>query len=95
MSLMLKTLIAPYRHDSIALTRLPVRLWGQAITANVVSRSIGLVLRGGVIVTGLLTELFTALGSVVFLIAWYLLPLLLVGSVFYGLFLLVTPGGRL
>lgn len=84
-SLLTKTLIAPYRHDSVAISQLPLSQWGQAIVTNFASRAIGFVVRSFVIGVGLLTIVIVGIGSVIFTIAWYLLPILLVASIVYGL----------
>ncbi len=85
---LLKTLIDPWRHDQVGLSRLPLSAWSQAILNNIVSRFIGLMVRGSVILAGLVVLFFLAVGGFLALIIWYALPLLLVGSMVYGLMLI-------
>lgn len=82
--LLAKTLLAPYRHDTVDLRRLPIRFWAQAIGSNLVSRGIGFILRFFVISAGFLTIAVCGIASVLFLLLWYILPLLLIMSVVYG-----------
>ena len=87
--LLTKTLFSPWRHDAVDMSRLPIRFWGQAIAANLISRTIGFFVRAGVIVSGCLFIFVTSIGAVIFIISWYLLPVLMIVSVIYGISLIV------
>lgn len=89
--LLSKTLFSPWRHDSVDMSRLPIRYWGQAIGANLISRSIGFVVRSGVIVSGCVFIFVTGIGSVIFIMSWYLLPIIMAASLMYG-FMLIVQG---
>lgn len=88
-SLLASTLINPWRHDTVDLQRLPIRMWGQAIINNVVSRFIGLTLRLSVIFAGMVALGIIMIGSLLFMLAWYGLPLLLIASMVYGATLMI------
>lgn len=90
-SLMFQTLTAPWRQDTIPLTRIPARYWSQAILSNAVSRTIGFFVRFSVIIAGCLTLFVINLGFLLFMVTWYLLPILLVLSIAFG-FRLLTGG---
>jgi hypothetical protein len=90
--LLLATLFAPWRRDAIALDRLPIRYWTQAIMNNVVSRLIGFVIRLGVIVAGTSVIVLASFAGIILIAAWYGLPLLLVASFIYGVTLLGGSG---
>lgn len=87
-SLLTRTLFAPYRHDAVDISKLPFSYWGRAIAENVVSRSVGFILRSFVISTGTVVLVSVGIGSILFLLGWFLLPFLLVSSIVYGLTLL-------
>ncbi len=92
MSLLGRTLFDPWRHDAIAMDRLPIRYWFQAILSNTTSRTIGFVIRFVTILSGLSAIFIWNLGLFIFLIAWYTLPILLIISVLYGFKLLGASG---
>ena len=60
----------------------------EALVFNMMSRVIGAVLRIFFIVTGLLIEIFIIFGGLIIFLGWIILPLLLIGSFFYGFGLL-------
>jgi hypothetical protein len=89
--LLMSTLFSPWRHDSVPLANLPMQYWAQAIGNNVVSRFIGFSVRFFTIILGLATLFLITLGTICFYALWYALPLLLLGSLYYGFML--TLGG--
>lgn len=91
--LLLTSLFAPWRRDTISLDRLPVRYWTQAILNNVVSRFIGFFIRLAVIVAGSCVLALALVAGVCIMVAWYGLPLLLIASFVYGVTLLGGSGG--
>lgn len=86
--LLIPTLFSPWRHDAIPLYRLPLNMWFQAIAQNSTSRLIGFSVRSFTILLGLFAISIYVVGSVVFLVAWYFLPILCLISIYYGLLLL-------
>lgn len=86
---LLKTLFEPWRHDAVSLVNLPLNLWFQAFVQNLISRTIGLIVRTITILSGIGFLFVFVLGSALFLIAWYLLPLLMIFSIMYGFQLLL------
>ncbi len=90
-SLLTSTLAAPWRHDSVDMSRLPIHYWFQAIVSNLVSRFVGLVVRSLVVGAGLAVMAVAAMGGIVLILAWYLLPVILLASFLYG-FQLILGG---
>lgn len=86
--LLVRTLADPWRHDAVAISRLPVRYWSQAILSNTVSRFVGIILRGVVIITGFIVMIGYAILAGIFIALWYFIPLILAGSFIYGFVLL-------
>jgi len=56
----------------------------EAFTFNVMSRVIGAILRTFFIIIGLLIEIFIFFSGLILFLGWIILPLLLIGSFFYG-----------
>lgn len=88
-SLLSKTLFYPWRHDTVDSSRLPVNQRFQVMSNNFISRFIGFTLRVWTIGIGFFSMAMVSLGTALFIIAWYLLPLLLLVSVGYGIKLIV------
>ncbi len=88
-SLLSKTLFDPWRHDQVDVSRLPLKDRLQAIGNNFISRFIGFTLRVWVIGIGFFLVAGIAFATFIFTLAWYILPVLLLVSIGYGLKLLV------
>ncbi len=86
------TLFDPWRHDQIDMSRLPLHLWFQAMTSNLASRFIGAIVRGVVILAGCVSLALVVLAGLALFLIWYLFPLLLLASMFYGVWLIVGGG---
>ncbi len=56
----------------------------EAFTFNMMSRIIGAILRLFFIFIGLLIEIFIIFAGLILFLGWIILPLLLIGSFFYG-----------
>lgn len=84
-SFLITTLFDPWRHDAVDMSRLPVRYWSQAILNNITSRFIGFTMRSATILVGVCAIGVSYIGTLLFVLGWYALPLLLVASMFYGL----------
>ncbi len=88
-SLLSKTLFDPWRHDEVDTSRLAVKDRFQALGQNLISRLIGFMLRSWAILTGYLMMGVIYIGTALFVLAWYLMPILLLLSIFYGLRLII------
>lgn len=72
---LLKTLFAPFRQDAVNVKGAPISLRLQVLGENIISRFLGLLIRGVLIIVGLVVVLLnTALGMVV-AVLWPTLPL--------------------
>lgn len=89
--LLTRTLFDPWRHDAVEVSRLPMTYWLQAFGRNLVSRGIGFCVRLATICAGLGIVCVFWVGTLVFLLAWYLLPLLMLLSILFG-FRLILGG---
>lgn len=87
--LLTQTLLDPWRHDAVDMSRLPIAYWGRAFMDNFVSRLIGFFLRFGVIVSGLIVMGVTFVFAAVYTVLWYLLPFILLASIFYGFSMII------
>ena len=87
-NLLITTLFDPWRHDATDISRLPIRYWAQAIISNGVSRLIGFTVRFFVILIGVIGIGLTGIAGGLFLLAWYILPVLMVVSVVFGFYLI-------
>lgn len=83
--LLLKTLFSPWRKHGYSYGKgFNLRRYFEAFSFNMVSRSMGFIMRSFLIVFGVFTEVFVFFaGGVVFLI-WIILPFFLILGVFYG-----------
>jgi hypothetical protein len=82
------SLFAPWRHDTVSLQNVSANLWGQVIIGNIVSRTIGFIVRLTTIMAGLIALLVWNIGSIFFLLSWYGLPIVMISSIIYGVRLL-------
>jgi hypothetical protein len=90
--LLFSTSTQPWRHDSVDITRVPIRFWPQVFINNVTSRMIGFVIRFSVIMLGCFCLFLFTLISIGLIIGWYLGPILLLYSAFYGVSIIVEGG---
>ena len=83
--LLLKTLFSHWRRYRYSYGRgFNLRRYFEAFSFNMISRVLGTLMRSVLIIFGLLTEILVILvGAIVFFI-WLILPLLLIGGIFYG-----------
>lgn len=56
----------------------------EAFTFNMISRTIGALMRSVLIILGLISEIFIIFTGLIIFLFWLFLPLLLVGGLFYG-----------
>jgi len=62
----------------------------EVFVSNLISRTIGFILRTFLILAGILFEIFIFILGILVLIIWYLLPLISIFLFFYGLSILFT-----
>lgn len=88
--LLLKTLFVPWRRTAWSYGKgFNARRFLEVFASNLISRILGAIVRSFVIFAGLITELaLIALGPLV-LLFWFVLPILIVFSFFYGIELLI------
>lgn len=89
-SLLFRTLFSHWRRYHISYGRgVDLRRYFEAFTFNVISRGLGAVVRTIFIVIGLIIELFILLGGGLVLLAWILLPVLMLIGLIFGAILVL------
>lgn len=84
--LLLKTLFSPWRRYQSSYGKgFDIGRFFEVFTFNTISRVMGFLMRAGLIVFGLLTEVVVVSAGLVILFAWLFLPLLILGSFYYGI----------
>ena len=90
MVLLLKTLFSPWRRYQWSQTGgFDIGKSLEALSSNLISRTIGAVIRSFIIIAGLIVEIVLIGISIVVFLGWIILPLLVLLSLFYGLRLLI------
>ena len=88
--LLLKTLFSPWkRYQWSHSGGFSIKKSMEDLASNLISRTIGAVLRGFIIVAGLVTEVALFGVGVRIFLGWMILPLLIIVSLFYGIRLLI------
>ena len=88
--ILLKTLIAPWRKYTWSYGRgFDIKRYLETAVSNLISRSIGLVIRVFLILIGLFVEILIILAGALLFFGWILLPFLLVGGLILGLKILL------
>ena len=88
--LLLKTLFAPWkRYEWSSNRKFDIKKSMEALASNLISRSLGALIRGFIIVVGLIVEVSLIGVSVLVFLGWMILPLLIIFSLFYGIRLLI------
>lgn len=84
-SILLKTLFSPWRRYIWSYGRgFDVKIYLEAALSNLISRSIGLIVRVFLIFTGLSVEIFIILAGIIIFFSWILLPAFLILGFYYG-----------
>ena len=83
-TLLLKTLFAPWKRDLRSTSRMPLDLIVRTIIENGISRGVGFVIRTFTIVLGLITALVTFIACVAMMLFWILAPALVVLVVYWS-----------
>ncbi len=78
MPLLLRTLFSPWKRITAGHRKFDLEDWAEAVTFNILSRIIGFIIRGVLIVMGLIGIALLTIGFALFLILWCLLPFALV-----------------
>ena len=88
--LLLKTLFAPWKRDITRKPRgLDLKKLFEYITFNLISRSIGFIIRFLTICVGILFFFFVAIAGAMFFIIWIFLPLIFIGLLILAIILLI------
>ncbi len=83
--LLLKTLFSHWRRYRYSYGRgFNLKRYFEAFSFNMISRILGTLMRSVLIVLGLLTEILVILAGAIVFFIWLILPLLLIGGIFYG-----------
>ena len=83
--LLLKTLFSHWRRYHYSYGRgFNLRRYFEAFSFNMISRVLGTLMRSVLIILGLLTEILVILAGAIVFFIWLILPLLLIGGIFYG-----------
>lgn len=84
-SLLFKTLFSPWRRYQMYCEKgfNPSQFF-ETFFSNLIFRSLGALIRSGLIIVGLIVQIFLLLVGVVFLAGWIFLPLILVSGLMFG-----------
>ena len=88
---LLSTLVSPWKRDITRSSRgFSFRAFFHTLAWNLISRAIGMVIRGAVILLGSAVALLTLVGGGVVYVLWFILPFLVFLGVVTGFVLLIT-----
>jgi len=88
--LLLKTLFSPWRRYKVSTGKgLDLGRFFEAVFSNLIFRLLGAIMRGFMIILGLLTEIFIILAGITIFFGWLLLPVLLVWGFIFGIQILI------
>lgn len=83
--LLLKTFFSPWRKYTWSYGRgFSFSRYLEAFVSNVISRTLGAILRFFLILIGIFLEILIFIGGLVVLIGWFLTPLILLGGLIFG-----------
>ncbi len=89
--LLLMSLFAPFeRLDEKPRKGFDLEAIGEALIVNILMRIVGFAVRAGTIAIGLVFLAVTFFGGILFLLAWLLMPLLILSLIVAGMFLIVV-----
>ena len=89
-SLLLKTFFYPWRKYSYSYGRgFDLGRYFEVFTFNLISRTLGVIVRTCLIVVGLLSQVFLIFVGIIILISWLLLPAFLIVSLIFGFRILI------
>jgi len=75
---LLKTLFAPWRKYQWSYGQgFDLQRFAEALATNIISRTLGAIMRFILIIIGLLAELFILIAGIIILTSWFILPLAL------------------
>lgn len=88
--LLLKTFFSPWRKYKESYGRgLDIKKYFEAFASNMISRVLGAIVRSFLIIIGIAFEIFILFAGLIVFLAWIILPLLLIGGLYYGIKILV------
>lgn len=83
--LLLKTFFSPWRRYTWSYGRgFNFRRYLEAFVSNLISRTLGAILRFFLILIGIFLEILILLGGLIALIGWFFLPLILIAALIFG-----------
>lgn len=83
--LLLKTLFAPWRrYQWYAGRGFDIKGWMEARISNLISRTLGAIMRTALILIGLLAEILIIFIGAAVIIGWFILPLFLIFLLYHG-----------
>jgi len=84
--LLFKTLFSPWRqYRWVSSTRgLDIGVWFEARFSNLISRTIGAIMRIILILIGLFVEVFFLIGGIIIFFDWLVLPILSIFGLYHG-----------
>ncbi|MDZ4231640.1 MAG: hypothetical protein U1C72_00100, partial [Candidatus Pacearchaeota archaeon] len=81
-----RTLFAPWRRNEWSYGKgFNPQVWAEALASNLISRTLGAIIRSFVIAAGLATEVVLVLSGPPVVVAWLLLPGITGAGIFYGI----------
>lgn len=87
---LLKSLFAPWRQDKLSYGKgFDPGRYLNVFLSNMISRILGAIVRIFMIAFGLVVEVLIFVVGLVVIVLWLLLPVLLIGGIFYGIGLLL------
>ncbi len=82
---LLKTFFSPWRRYRYSYGKgFDLKRWVEAFSFNMISRTIGAIMRSFLVVAGLATEIIVLLAGIAVFLSWLALPVLLALGIFYG-----------
>ncbi|MFC1663637.1 hypothetical protein ACFL0A_00710 [Patescibacteria group bacterium] len=84
--MLLKTLFSPWRKYEWSPGKgFDINRYLDAFFSNLISRALGFIIRIVLILVGISVEIFIFFGGLIIIIIWLLLPILLIGGIYFGL----------
>ncbi|HEA84488.1 MAG TPA: hypothetical protein ENI04_00715 [Candidatus Wildermuthbacteria bacterium] len=88
--LLLKTLFSPWkRYQWSHKGSFSIKKSMEALVSNLISRTLGALIRGFIIIVGLISEVALLGASAFVFLGWMILPLLIILALFYGIRILI------
>ena len=83
--LLLKTLFSPWRKYRYSYGKgFDIKRFFEALSFNIISRAMGVIMRSILIFIGIITEIFIIFIGIIIFLGWLILPILLILGIYYG-----------